>query len=82
MFQLFDMKGNNVIEFGEFVRSLSVFHPDASIDEKARCELFIHYMTCWYILATRQNEYEIKNTATANQKKRRKKKIIFLTHIF
>ena len=39
VFELFDMKQNNVIEFGEFVRSLSVFHPSATLEEKAECRL-------------------------------------------
>ncbi|PKU85355.1 Calcineurin B-like protein 7 [Dendrobium catenatum] len=34
IFDLFDIKGNGVIEFGEFVRSLSIFHPYTSQDEK------------------------------------------------
>lgn len=34
VFALFDMKKNGVIEFGEFVRSLSIFHPDTSLEEK------------------------------------------------
>ncbi|KAJ1279041.1 hypothetical protein BS78_04G124900 [Paspalum vaginatum] len=34
IFDLFDLKCNGVIEFGEFVRSLSVFHPDTPMAEK------------------------------------------------
>ena len=35
VFELFDMKRNNVIDFEEFVTSLSVFHPSAPLEEKA-----------------------------------------------
>jgi hypothetical protein len=37
IFDLFDVKRNGVIEFGEFVRSLSVFHPRTPESEKTTC---------------------------------------------
>lgn len=37
LFILFDLKKNNVVDFDEFVRALSVFHPKAPLEEKAEC---------------------------------------------
>lgn len=34
VFDVFDVKGDGVLEFGEFVRGLSVFHPNSSEEEK------------------------------------------------
>ncbi|KAK9713126.1 hypothetical protein RND81_06G004700 [Saponaria officinalis] len=38
MFQMFDSKHDRLIDFGEFVRSLSIFHPKAPLEDKASCE--------------------------------------------
>lgn len=35
-FQRFDIKQNDVIDFEEFVHSLSIFHPQAGLEEKAK----------------------------------------------
>ncbi|KAL0329937.1 UNVERIFIED_CONTAM: Calcineurin B-like protein 7 [Sesamum radiatum] len=37
MFDMFDFKHDGVIDFGEFVRSMSIFHPDTPQEEKAIC---------------------------------------------
>ena len=42
MFQRFDTKNNDVIDFEEFVHALSIFHPRASLEAKAKCKL-LHF---------------------------------------
>ncbi|CAN1138726.1 Calcineurin B-like protein 7 [Linum perenne] len=50
VFTLFDIKHNGVIEFDEFVRSLSIFHPRASIADKISCMVAISVAFRFYDL--------------------------------
>lgn len=37
IFDLFDVKRKGVVDFGDFVRVLNVFHPNASQEDKIDC---------------------------------------------
>jgi Ca2+-binding EF-hand superfamily protein len=41
---MFDVKHKGVIDFSDFVRSLNVFHPNASQEVKIDCKLNIYYV--------------------------------------
>lgn len=52
---MFDLKQDGVIEFEEFVRSLSIFHPNAPEAEKLACktavtEVFFTSLACYDML--------------------------------
>lgn len=38
IFDLFDVKRKGLIDFGDFVRSLNVFHPNGSLEDKISCK--------------------------------------------
>ncbi|XP_021893069.1 calcineurin B-like protein 7 isoform X2 [Carica papaya] len=41
IFDLFDVDGNGHIEFGEFVRSMAVFHPRTPQTDKIKCKICV-----------------------------------------
>ncbi|KAJ0106242.1 hypothetical protein Patl1_17506 [Pistacia atlantica] len=57
VFDLFDVKHNGFIEFGEFVRALSVFHPSAPQADKVACMILYIANIAFRLYDLRQTGY-------------------------
>ena len=53
IFDLFDVKKRGVIDFGDFVRALNVFHPNIPMEEKIDCKFLSFYFNiiCSHMLS-------------------------------
>ncbi|KAG5590006.1 hypothetical protein H5410_040520 [Solanum commersonii] len=60
LFDVFDLKRNGIIEFGEFVRSLSIFHPKAPQQDKIT--LLAANFKINILVAVAFKVYDLKNT--------------------
>lgn len=45
IFDLFDVKQKGVIDFADFVRALSVFHPNAPQEDKVDCKFLFYFVS-------------------------------------
>ena len=61
IFDLFDVKKRGVIDFGDFVRALNVFHPNIPMEEKIDCK-FLSFISTLFLLMCYLSKLELPDS--------------------
>jgi hypothetical protein len=62
IFDLFDVKKRGVIDFGDFVRALNVFHPNIPMEEKIDCRLLSFHSIMICLISYLSKKFELPDS--------------------